>query len=72
MPSASGSMRSIRTTSGRHERRISRSLRCIRRRPGQVASWLNQQFQELCGIPVVVDDQHSGRHVQLPLTGKLY
>ena len=38
------------------------SLRRIRRRPGQIPSRLDQQLQEISGIPVVVDDQYSGRH----------
>ncbi len=33
------------------------SLRSIRRRPGQVPAGLDQQFQEISGIPVVVDDR---------------
>ena len=31
-------------------------LGSIGRRPGQIPSWFHQQFQELSGIPVVIDD----------------
>jgi hypothetical protein len=38
------------------------SLCRIGRRSGQIPAGLYQQFQEISGIPVVVNDQYSGRH----------
>ena len=39
------------------------SLRGVGGGSGQIPSGLDQQLQEISGIPVVVDDQYAGRHV---------